>query len=177
MRVYIPTPPSPPTPVPLSPTVPGFLGSPHTMVTYTRCMDSILCVPLMIDAAVWCDYFARTNVPQEQVRMCVRIHVHTCALDSDTQHTTTHTHTHHGRQAAMATAYLFKVPEGAAKGCDPGFFHQMVRGNFTFYFVFVVVRVPKTKRGKALGADCVRVADACSPHAIPFHTPHAGARQ
>ena len=28
------------------------------MVTYTRCMDSILCVPLMVDAAVWCDYFA-----------------------------------------------------------------------------------------------------------------------
>ena len=27
----------------------------------------------------------------------------------------------------MATAYLFKVPEGAAKGVDPGFFHQMVR--------------------------------------------------
>jgi hypothetical protein len=37
------------------------------MVTYTRCMDSILCVPLMIDAAVWCDYFARANVPQDQV--------------------------------------------------------------------------------------------------------------
>lgn len=45
----------------------GFLGSPHTMVTYTRCMDSVLCVPLMIDAAVWCDYFARTRVPQDQV--------------------------------------------------------------------------------------------------------------
>lgn len=38
------------------------------MVTYTRCMDSILCVPLMIDAAVWCDYFARVGVPQDQVR-------------------------------------------------------------------------------------------------------------
>ncbi|EED95841.1 predicted protein, partial [Thalassiosira pseudonana CCMP1335] len=30
----------------------AFLGSPHTMVTYTRCMDSILCVPLMVDAAI-----------------------------------------------------------------------------------------------------------------------------
>jgi hypothetical protein len=27
--------------------------------------------------------------------------------------------------AARATAYLFKVPEGEAKGVDPGFFHQM----------------------------------------------------
>ncbi len=71
----------------------GFLGSPHTMVTYTRCMDSILCVPLMVDVAVWCDYFARKGVSPEQ--------------------------------AALATAYLFKVPEGAAKGADPGFFHQM----------------------------------------------------
>jgi len=71
----------------------GFLGSPHTMLTYTRCMDSILCVPLMLDVAVWCDYFARKNLSPEQ--------------------------------AALATAYLFKVPEGAAKGADPGFFHQM----------------------------------------------------
>ena len=39
----------------------GFLGSQHTMLTYTRCMDSILCVPLMIDAAVWCDYFCTKN--------------------------------------------------------------------------------------------------------------------
>jgi len=37
----------------------GFLHCPHTMLTYTRCMDSILCVPLMIDVAVWCDYFTR----------------------------------------------------------------------------------------------------------------------
>jgi hypothetical protein len=29
------------------------------------------------------------------------------------------------KDAARATAYLFKVPEGAAKGVDPGFFHQM----------------------------------------------------
>ena len=26
---------------------------------------------------------------------------------------------------AKALAYLFKVPEGAAQGVDPGFFHQM----------------------------------------------------
>ena len=71
----------------------GFLGSPHTMVTYTRCMDSILCVPLMVDAAIWCDYFVNNNVSQ--------------------------------KDAARATAYLFKVPEGDAKDVDPGFFHQM----------------------------------------------------
>ena len=71
----------------------GFLGSPHTMVTYTRCMDSILCVPLMVDAAIWCDYFVNKNVSASD--------------------------------AARATAYLFKVPEGGAKGVDPGFFHQM----------------------------------------------------
>lgn len=40
----------------------GFLSSPHTMVTYTRCMDSILCVPLMVDAAAWCDLFAKKGV-------------------------------------------------------------------------------------------------------------------
>mmetsp|Transcript_25229 Transcript_25229/g.55086 ORF Transcript_25229/g.55086 Transcript_25229/m.55086 type:complete len:478 (-) Transcript_25229:2759-4192(-) len=71
----------------------GFLGSPHTMLTYTRCMDSILCVPLMIDAAVWCDYF--------------------CMRKAST------------KDAARATAYLFKVPEGGAMGVDPGFHHQM----------------------------------------------------
>jgi hypothetical protein len=36
----------------------GFLGQPHTMVTYTRAGDSVLCVPLMIDEAVWCDCFS-----------------------------------------------------------------------------------------------------------------------
>jgi myo-inositol-1-phosphate synthase len=71
----------------------GFLGSPHTMVTYTRCMDSILCVPLMVDSAIWCDYFVSRNVS--------------------------------AGDAARATAYLFKVPEGEAKGVDPGFFNQM----------------------------------------------------
>jgi myo-inositol-1-phosphate synthase len=71
----------------------GFLSSPHTMVTYTRCMDSILCVPLMVDAAIWCDYFVNHNVSPTD--------------------------------AARATAYLFKVPEGSSKGIDPGFFYQM----------------------------------------------------
>ena len=37
----------------------GFLHCPHTMLTYTRCMDSVLCVPLMVDSAVWCDFFSR----------------------------------------------------------------------------------------------------------------------
>lgn len=45
----------------------GFLHCPHTMMTYTRCMDSVLCVPLMIDSAVWCDYFARTSSPSSRV--------------------------------------------------------------------------------------------------------------
>ena len=56
-------------------------------------MDSVLCVPLMIDAAVWCDHFARLGAATED--------------------------------AARATAYLFKVPEGGARGVDPGFGHQM----------------------------------------------------
>jgi myo-inositol-1-phosphate synthase len=71
----------------------GFLGQEHTMVTYTRASDSVLCVPLMIDVAVWCDFFASKSWPYEQV--------------------------------ANALAYLFKVPEGAAQGVDPGFFRQM----------------------------------------------------
>jgi len=71
----------------------GFLGQVHTMVTYTRASDSVLCVPLMIDAAVWCDYFAGRSWPYEKV--------------------------------SKALAYLFKVPEGGAKGVDPGFFRQM----------------------------------------------------
>mmetsp|Transcript_14474 Transcript_14474/g.20409 ORF Transcript_14474/g.20409 Transcript_14474/m.20409 type:complete len:1150 (+) Transcript_14474:192-3641(+) len=71
----------------------GFLGQPHTMVTYTRVSDSILCAPLMIDAAVWCDFFCTNSWPHERV--------------------------------AKATAYLFRTPEGGAKGCDPGFFRQM----------------------------------------------------
>jgi myo-inositol-1-phosphate synthase len=71
----------------------GFLGQAHTMVTYTRASDSVLCVPLMIDGAIWCDYFSALSWPYEKV--------------------------------AKAMAYLFKVPEGAAKGVDPGFFQQM----------------------------------------------------
>jgi myo-inositol-1-phosphate synthase len=71
----------------------GFLGQTHTMVTYTRASDSVLCVPLMIDAAVWCDYFGVRSWPYEKV--------------------------------SKALAYLFKVPEGAAIGVDPGFFRQM----------------------------------------------------
>ena len=71
----------------------GFLDCPHTMLTYTRCMDSILCVPLMVDGAIWCDFFARHKT------------------DSTT--------------VAKATAYLFKVPEGSAKGVNPGFQKQM----------------------------------------------------
>lgn len=71
----------------------GFLSQHHTMVTYTRASDSVLCVPLMIDAAVWCDYFSRKSWNYENV--------------------------------AKAMAYLFKVPEGAATGVDPGFFRQM----------------------------------------------------
>ena len=38
------------------------MGCEHTMLTYTRCMDSALCVPLMIDSAVFCDYFAKRGV-------------------------------------------------------------------------------------------------------------------
>lgn len=45
----------------------GFMNCAHTMLTYTRAMDSALCVPLMIDAAVWCDYFARAGTPQGRV--------------------------------------------------------------------------------------------------------------
>lgn len=71
----------------------GFLGQTHTMVTYTRASDSVLCVPLMIDVGVWCDFFSQRSWPYEKV--------------------------------AKALAYLFKVPEGAAKGVDPGFFRQM----------------------------------------------------
>ena len=71
----------------------GFLGQTHTMVTYTRASDSVLCVPLMIDAAVWCDFFSQRSWQYEKV--------------------------------AKALAYLFKVPQGAAKGVDPGFFRQM----------------------------------------------------
>jgi len=45
----------------------AFLGQPHTMVTYTRASDSVLCAPLMIDAAVWCDYFSNRSWPFDDV--------------------------------------------------------------------------------------------------------------
>merc|ERR1719491_2117483 len=45
----------------------GFLGQTHTMVTYTRASDSVLCVPLMIDAAVWCDLFSHRSWPYDYV--------------------------------------------------------------------------------------------------------------
>ena len=42
----------------------AFMGCEHTMLTYTRCMDSALCVPLMIDAAILCAYLhARGATP------------------------------------------------------------------------------------------------------------------
>ena len=44
----------------------GFLGSEHTMFTYTRAMDSALCVPLMIDAAVFCEHLAARRATAQQ---------------------------------------------------------------------------------------------------------------
>ncbi len=43
------------------------MGCSHTMFTYTRAMDSSLCVPLMIDVAIWCDYFSRCGIPARLV--------------------------------------------------------------------------------------------------------------
>lgn len=45
----------------------GFLGQPHTLVTYTQTSDAILAVPLMIDAAVWCDFFSNFSWPHDKV--------------------------------------------------------------------------------------------------------------
>lgn len=45
----------------------GFMEQELSMVTYTRASDTILCVPLMIDAAVWCDFFASRSWPYEKV--------------------------------------------------------------------------------------------------------------
>ena len=45
----------------------GFMGCEHTMLTYTRAMDSALCVPLMIDAAVFCNHLAARHATAEQV--------------------------------------------------------------------------------------------------------------
>ena len=44
----------------------GFMGCEHTMLTYTRAMDSALCVPLMIDAAVFCNHLAARHATAEQ---------------------------------------------------------------------------------------------------------------
>ena len=44
----------------------GFLGCEHTMLTYTRAMDSALCVPLMIDAAVFCEHLAARGASAQQ---------------------------------------------------------------------------------------------------------------
>ena len=42
----------------------AFLSQLHTMATYTRCSDSVLCAPLIVDAAVLLDYFfARKTDP------------------------------------------------------------------------------------------------------------------
>lgn len=71
----------------------GFLSQTHTMVTYTQASDSLMNVPSIIDAAVWCDFFSKTSWPFEKV--------------------------------TRALAYLFEVPEGAAKEIDPGFHRQM----------------------------------------------------
>ena len=47
----------------------AFMGCEHTMLTYTRCMDSALCVPLMIDAVIFCDYFySRGASPPDAAR-------------------------------------------------------------------------------------------------------------
>lgn len=96
----------------------GFMGQVHTMVTYTRASDSVLCVPLMIDGAVWCDYFSRASWPFAKV--------------------------------ATALSYLFKVPEGAAKGVDPGFFSQMKE------LENQVLAADRSKSGGVLRDDSVR---------------------
>ena len=93
----------------------AFMGCEHTLLTYTRCMDSALCVttnyrplrrmihtlemylwcrcvPLMIDCAVLCDYCAARRASFGDV--------------------------------AKGLAYLFKLNEGAGAGVDPGFFNQ-----------------------------------------------------
>ena len=45
----------------------------HTMLTYTRCMDSALCVPLMIDAAIFCDYLLARDAAVFLQRLKLRI--------------------------------------------------------------------------------------------------------
>jgi len=45
----------------------GFVDQPLTIVAYTRASYSLMCVPLMIDAAVWCDYFSGRSWPYDKV--------------------------------------------------------------------------------------------------------------
>ena len=43
-----------------------FLGCEWTMVTYTRCSDSVLCAPMIIDAVVLVEFFLRKGVEEER---------------------------------------------------------------------------------------------------------------
>ncbi|GMH83207.1 hypothetical protein TrVE_jg3761 [Triparma verrucosa] len=45
-----------------------FLGCEWTMVTYTRCSDSVLCAPMIIDAAVLVEFFLRKGVEEERIK-------------------------------------------------------------------------------------------------------------
>ncbi|KAH8070303.1 inositol-3-phosphate synthase [Aureococcus anophagefferens] len=45
----------------------AFLGQLHTMATYTRCSDSVLCAPLLVDATVLLDFFATHAVAPAEV--------------------------------------------------------------------------------------------------------------
>ena len=102
----------------------GFLGQTHTMVTYTRASDSVLCVPLMIDVAVWCDFFSSRSWSYEKV--------------------------------ARALAYLFKVPEGAATGVDPGFFTQMNELRTQALAAHESKMAKKQRASVTTGADAVK---------------------
>ena len=95
------------------------MGCEHTMLTYTRAMDSALCVPLMVDAAIFCDHLAARGATAEQAG---RPEPNADPLTPNLALTTTLTPT--TEQAGRALAYLFKLNEGAATGVDPGFFHQ-----------------------------------------------------
>uniref|UniRef100_A0A7S2B303 Carbohydrate kinase PfkB domain-containing protein n=1 Tax=Octactis speculum TaxID=3111310 RepID=A0A7S2B303_9STRA len=73
----------------------GLLGSPWTMLTYTRAMDSILCVPLIVDAAAWCECFTRLGVSPSAA------------------------------QLALSYLFKVPQARDADKPHDPGFFTQM----------------------------------------------------
>ena len=45
----------------------AFLSQLHTMATYTRCSDSVLCAPLYIDVCCLLDYFSRKKVSPSTV--------------------------------------------------------------------------------------------------------------